>query len=138
LKTIVLLSLLLFLPVCIQAQVLVKETRQRVSLTDGNELYSWCEAAENVVVLSGGTDVMMRSSATQDEVVMATKCWTYIEAVVDSTPAGDEFDPSPGVRLSQYVDVVTAFLKSHPSTRDKNAAPLVMQALIEGFPHRKS
>lgn len=70
------------------------------------------------------------SSRTQ---MSAASCWAYVEGIVDSMPVGEEFSPGEKVRLSQYADVVFAFLKTHPQLRDKMGVVLVQTALCEAF-----
>jgi len=112
---------------------LVKETGARVSLVDGNELYTWCQDARDTLKIEADNSVSFRSGSTHTSVMGAASCWAYIEGIVDSTPAGGEFSPGKNVRLSQYVDVVLEFLKSNPQSRDKMGVVLVQTALREAF-----
>ena len=114
-------------------QGLIKETGLRVVLTNGNELYAWCTVAEKVATPGDGDRVNV--SGSRDDAVTAAMCWAYIEGVIDSTPVGGEFSPGPDVRVSQYVDVVTAYLKEHANIRDQPAASLVRKAMAASFPH---
>lgn len=112
----------------------LKETGKRVSLTDGNELYSWCQAYKDVVrTRSDEIDV---NTAGGTAAFDAGICTGYVRAAVDSLPAGEEFSPSPHVKLSQYVDVIFKYLDEHPESRDKHAAILVTKALAEAFPKK--
>jgi len=111
----------------------VKETGARVSLVDGNELYAWCKDAQDTLRIEADGSIQIRSGSSHTAVVGAASCWAYIEGIVDSTPAGGQFNPDKNVRLSQYVDVVVEFLKSHPQSRDKMAVALVQTALCEAF-----
>jgi hypothetical protein len=112
------------------------ETGKRIVLTDGNELHSWCQAAQDVLKTNGSDEVSVRTTATRDEIIGASKCWAYITGVIESIPAGGAFDPGPDVRLSQYIDVVEAYLRQHPNIRQEPAAFLVRTAVEEAFPHR--
>jgi hypothetical protein len=103
-------------------------------LVDGNELYSRCQTSEKVVRLSG--DQVQVDTAAGMDLFYAGRCWGYIMGVVDSIPAGEDFDPDPGVRASQEVDVVLAYLRSHPESRHLPAYALVRYALTEAFPAR--
>jgi hypothetical protein len=112
---------------------LIKETGQRIIITDGNQLYAWCSVSEKTVILDGGDKV--KFSGSNGDVVKAASCWAYIEGVLDSTPAGGEFSPGPDVRVSQYIDVTLAYLKDHANIRNQSAALLVQNALRGSFPH---
>lgn len=109
----------------------IKETGNRVSLVKGNELYAWCTTAQKTMILSANNEV--KTSGSADDMTAASQCWGYVEGVVDSTPAGDGFKPASDVRLSQYVDVVTEYLKAHANIRNKPAAGLIQDALVEAF-----
>ena len=113
----------------------LNETGKRVSLTDGNELYSWCRAYKDVVKKTGG-DEMDINTTDGSAAFNAGRCMGYVRAAVDSLPAGEGFDPGPHVRLTQYVDVVFKYLDEHPESRDKEAAILVTKALTQAFPKR--
>jgi Rap1a immunity proteins len=113
---------------------IIKETGQRVSLVDGNQLYAWCQHAEDTLRIEADGSVVAHPGSTQADVMFAASCWAYIEGIVDSTPAGGEFSPGKNVRLSQHIDVVFEFLKAHPQSRDKMASALVQTALCEAFP----
>jgi hypothetical protein len=100
------------------------------TLTDGNELYSFCKAAESTahttedgkIEFVGSTDAMMNGHS----------CYAYIRGVVDSIPLKD-FHPTEKVRLSQFVDVVTQYLRDHPAERNQPAYGLVRIALTKAF-----
>jgi hypothetical protein len=115
-------------------QALIKETGLRVVLIDGNRLYAWCSVAEKSVTLNGGDNASV--SGSREDGVAVGSCWAYIEGVIDSTPVGDEINPGPDVRVSQEVDVVTAYLKSHANIRDQPASVLVQKAMRDAFPHQ--
>jgi len=104
-------------------------------MEDGNELYSKCQIADKDVRLSE-ENVEVQTSASGGDLFLAGGCWGYITAVVDSIPAGEDFDPDADVRLSQYVDVVIAYLKAHPESRHLPAYVLTRYALAESFPAR--
>ncbi len=112
----------------------IKETGQRVSLVDGNELYAWCQHADDTLRVESDNSVSIHSGSSQAAVMSAASCWSYIEGIVDGTPVGGEFNPGKNVRLSQYVDVVFAFLKTHPEQRNKMGVTLVQTALCAAFP----
>jgi hypothetical protein len=111
----------------------IKETNTRVTLVDGNQLYGWCIVAQKVTKPSGQGAV--ESNGTVDELVSTASCWSYIEGVIDTTPVGGEFNPGPTVRLSQYVDVITEYLRVHANIRNRGASALVQSALKESFSH---
>jgi hypothetical protein len=104
-------------------------------LVDGNDLYSKCQMADKNVRLSGEF-IETQSSASGSDLFLAGNCWGYITAVVDSIPEGEDFDPDTDVRLSQYVDVVLAYLRAHPESRHLPAHALVRYALAGAFPAR--
>lgn len=112
----------------------LNETGKRVSLTDGNELYSWCRAYKDVAKARG--DEFGINTADGSAAFNAGSCMGYVRAAVDSLPVGEEFSPSPHVKLSQYLDVVFKYLDEHPESRDKEAAILVTKALTQAFPKR--
>ena len=133
-------TLLMFLraPAIAQKETLLvgpmKETGQRVSLVDGNQLYAWCQHAEDTLRTESDNSISIHSGSSQPDVIAAASCWSYIEGIVDSTPVGGEFNPGKNVRLSQYVDVVFVFLKTRPELRDKMGVTLVQTALCAAFP----
>jgi hypothetical protein len=128
--------LLLRIPVAAQKDEsligFVKETGERVSLVDGNKLYAWCQDAQDTFRIDSNNAINIRPGSDHS-LISAASCWAYIEGVVDGTPTGKEFSPGENVRLSQYVDVVFAFLKTHPQVRDKMGVVLVQTALCEAF-----
>jgi hypothetical protein len=95
-------------------------------LVDGNELFEMCGYVEKHVHISG--------DRVDIDGVPAATCWAYVEAVVDSIPGGEGFEPNEDVRLSQYVDTVFKYLKDHPESRHLPAYYLVRTALTEAFP----
>ncbi|SRR6266850_8538693 len=129
--------MLLGIPVTAQKETplvgFVKETGARVSLVNGNELYAWCQGAQDTFRIGADNSINVRSGSSHTDIMGAASCWAYIEGIVDGTPVGGEFKPDKNVRLSQYVDVVFEFLKSHPQSRDKMAMVLVQTALCEAF-----
>jgi hypothetical protein len=104
-------------------------------LEDGNWLYSDCQIADKDVRFSG-ENIELQTSASRSDSFFAGRCWGYITAIVDSIPAGEDFDPDENVRLSQQVDVVLAYLRAHPESRHQPAHALVRYALAEAFPAR--
>lgn len=100
------------------------------TLMDGNELYSLCIEAEKHIHVSGDGNIDIGS-------IPAAQCWSYVEAVVDSIPAGEGFEPSEKVRLTQYVDIVRIYLKNHPEQRHLPAHFLTRWALTDAFPAQK-
>ncbi|MGB7846848.1 MAG: Rap1a/Tai family immunity protein [Candidatus Acidiferrum sp.] len=113
-------------------------TKGRYVLEDGNGLYTHCQSAENNLKMGEGDNIQMRSTASQTDFLVAGACWGYIQAVVDSIPQGEGFHPDENVRMSQYVDVVTAYLRNNPSQRQKPAYYLARTALTEAFPGNKA
>lgn len=109
----------------------IKESGFRVSLVGGNELYAWCSTAQRTVNVQ--VDGVRFTGSPEDQHAAAL-CWGYVEGIVDMSPVGEEFNPGEGVRSSQYVDVITNYLKSHPNIRNQSAAELVQNALREAFP----
>jgi Rap1a immunity proteins len=105
----------------------------RVSLTSGNDLYSWCQTAQDIII-SGGDNVKMKEHASTEDLTSSALCWGYVRGVVDSIPVGEKFYPDPEVKLSQYIDVVLAYLKQHPNIRQNPAAVIVRIAVEEAFP----
>jgi hypothetical protein len=102
------------------------------SLQDGNELYSACQSAQENVQTEG-ENIRLKTSAGQTALHVGI-CLGYIEGVVDSIPAGEGFEPDANVRLSQYVDVVTEYLRNNPNLRHLSAYRLVRTALTDAFP----
>lgn len=121
-------------PVC-HAQAGYDDGR-RIVLTDGNELYSWCQSAQEVYRTSDDNSVSVKPGSSPKNIVMGAKCWAFISGVIESIPAGGKFDPDPDVRLAQYIDTVTVYLQQHPNIRQRPAAYLVRLAVEEAFPHR--
>jgi hypothetical protein len=111
-------------------------TKRYLVLEDGNQLYSQCQSAEESLKLEEET-VSLKPTASRRDAFPAGVCWGYIRAVVDSIPAGEGFEPDENVRLSQYLDVVTAYLRNHPNERQHPAHHLVRIALTEAFPETK-
>lgn len=110
------------------------ETGKRVSLTDGNDLYQWCQAYKEAVKLKGeGFSVDATETSTAFK---AGHCMGYVRGIVDSLPAGGDFSPGPKVKLTQYIDVTFKYLDEHPELRDKSARILVEDALVNAFPKR--
>ncbi len=110
----------------------LKETGRRVSLTDGNELYSWCRAYKDVArTKEEGFYIDSENNSTAFDAGM---CMGYVRGIVDSLPAGEGFSPGPKVRLTQYADIVFKYLDEHPELRDRQAGILVASALSQAFP----
>lgn len=105
-------------------------------LKDGNKLYSECQSyAKDVVVKEqGGDEVMRVQTSAGTDLYPAGACWGYITGIVDTIPAGEGFDPDADVRVSQYIDVVYAYLRDHPEQRHLAAYFLVRTALTDAFP----
>ena len=110
------------------------ETGKRVSLTDGNSLYGWCQAYKDVVKMKD--DRIYVKSADVSSAFDAGTCMGYVRGIVDSLPAGGGFSPNPNVKLTQYVDVVFQFLDEHPEVRYREAGVLVQVALTRTFPKK--
>jgi hypothetical protein len=110
-------------------------TKRHHSSVDGNQLYSECQSAEENVRTTGDT-LEFRTSGSGKELVPAGMCWGYVLGVMDSIPEGEGFDPDPGVRGSQYVDVVLAYLRNHPERRNLPAYGLIRHALADAFPSK--
>jgi hypothetical protein len=109
-------------------------TKSYHRLKDGNQLYSECQSAEkNLTILEDGT-VRARNIAASGDLLFAGTCWGYIEAVVDSIPTDEGFEPESNVRFSQYVDVVLAYLRDNPNLRHLPAHFLTRTALSNAFP----
>jgi hypothetical protein len=111
----------------------IRDTGQRVSLTNGNELYTWCQAAQTVLHADANGEVSIKSGARIVDALNAGHCFGYIRGIVDNMPIGGDFSPNPNVKLTQYIDVVFAFLRDHPNVRDRQASLLVERALQEAF-----
>ncbi|SRR6266566_3152575 len=112
----------------------LRETGIRVSLTNGNELYSWCQAYKDAArIKDDGIYFYSKDASTVSDAGM---CMGYVRGIVDSLPAGEEFSPGPHVKLTQYVDVVFKYLEEHPESRDRQAAILVSTSLTQAFPKR--
>ena len=105
------------------------------SLEDGNQLYSECQSADKNLTVGEGDAVHLKPSTPYD-MVRAGLCWGYIQGVVDSIPAGEGFEPDKNVRISQYVDVVLAYLRDNPGRRHLPAYGLTRSALSHAFPSR--
>ena len=113
----------------------LRETGHRMSLTNGNELYGWCRTYRETVRTRDGQFAIPTSDTSV--AFDAGSCMAYVRGVVDSTPAGDTFDPNSSVRVSQYVDVVFRYLDAHPEERDQSAGFLAQNALTQAFPKRE-
>jgi hypothetical protein len=110
------------------------ETGKRVSLTDGNELHSWCQAYKDAIKTKD--DGFYLQSTDVSTGFDAGGCMGYVRGVVDSLPTGGDFSPGPKVKLTQYVDVVFKYLEEHPELRDKPAHILAEDALSRAFPKK--
>jgi Rap1a immunity proteins len=104
-------------------------------LQNGNQLHSDCRSLQEHFKMDEG--VTRTSDASQFEIFNAGVCWGYIEAVVESIPEGEGFEPSSSVRMSQHVDVVLAYLRDNPASRDQSAYYLVRTALSTAFAKRQ-
>jgi Rap1a immunity proteins len=106
---------------------------KHVSLIDGARLYGWCKATAELVQASPESDktlVFPVGRPGQD----AAWCYGYVSAIVDSMPLEKGyFAPSPKVRLTQYVAVVTPYLHYHPQLWHQPAAGAVHIALRQEF-----
>jgi len=116
--------------------VLAQETPTWVTkryhvLEDGNDLYAQCQNAEKSIRTEEGDNIRVIASG---DLFSAGTCWGYIQAVVDSVPAGEGFEPDENVRLTQYMDVVLAYLRDNPSLRHHPAYFLTRTALSNAFP----
>jgi len=106
------------------------------SLKDGNELYSNCQTLQENIKYEG--ENLRLKTSEGSTVLSAGICWGYIEGVVDSIPVTEGFGPDSNVRLSQYVDVVTAYLRDYPNQRHLPAYGLVRTALTKAFPAKQT
>jgi hypothetical protein len=109
------------------------QTKRRLVLVDGNELYSRCQSYErNVRVTEGHVEFTGEGA----DLVSAGQCWGYVFAVIDSIPEGEGFDPNSSVLGSQEIDVAIKYLQDHPELRPYGAYSLVRTALTQAFPPR--
>lgn len=129
-KPALILSLILFVPAPLTQDWAHKRYHQ---LLDGNELYSACQDAQKSLRRQGD---YLSFEGDHDTVFNAGKCFGYVTAVVDSIPAGEGFEPDSDVRLTQYVDVVTSYLRDHPASRNQQAHHLARRALTDAFPKK--
>lgn len=105
--------------------------RKYYVLEDGNELYSECQSLSKTMRVGENQNLTTLPNATRAEIMQAGACWGYVKAVVDSIPDNEDFHPDSDVRISQYVDIVVAYL---PSVRHYGAYVLVRTALSREFP----
>jgi hypothetical protein len=104
-------------------------------LEDGNDLYAKCQNAEDNLKTEGDSTKIKASAGI--ELFYGGICWGYIESVVDSIPAGEGFEPDAKVRLNQYVDLVTAYLRDNPKLRHEPAYYLIRTAVSKAFPEKQ-
>jgi hypothetical protein len=109
-----------------------QKTKFYHKLEDGNQLYSDCQAWHRNMVLSGHRITFATNNP--QGLYGAGACWGYVLGVVDSIPTGEGFEPASTVRASQYIDVVTDYLRDHPELRDRPAYLLAREALSKAFP----
>ena len=109
------------------------QTKRRLVLVDGNELYSRCQSYERTVRVTEGRVEFTGEGA---DLVSAGQCWGYVFAVIDSIPEGEGFDPNSSVLGSQEIDVAIKYLQDHPELRPYGAYSLVRTALTQAFPPR--
>jgi len=109
------------------------QTKRRLVLVDGNELYSRCQSYERNVRVTEGRIEFTGEGA---DLVSAGQCWGYVFAVIDSIPEGEGLDPNSSVLGSQEIDVAIKYLQDHPELRPYGAYSLVRTALTQAFPPR--
>ena len=135
--SVVILAVLSATPICLAQTDSTWETKGYHSLLTGNELYADCQEWERDTSVSGESSIMLKKGGPSG-ILQAGRCSGYIMGVVDSIPAGEGFDPDPDVRMTQYVDVVFAYLRDHPELRHLSAYRLARKAVTDAFPKRKN
>jgi hypothetical protein len=113
-------------------------TKSHYVLEDGDELYAQCQSAAETVKLGEGENADMKPTASRTDILQTGVCWGYIKGVVDSIPAGEGFHPDANVRISQYVDIVTEYLRKNPNRRQQPAYFLARTAVTEAFPENST
>jgi Rap1a immunity proteins len=111
------------------------QSKRYHSLMDGNQLYAECQQWQKDVTTSADGRIIIAGKTERDLYDSGT-CYGYILGVVDSIPADEGFDPDPNVLGSQYIDVVIAYLRNHPQSRNYSAYGLTREALTEAFHQR--
>jgi Rap1a immunity proteins len=94
------------------------------------------QSCQSVLRTAGATD-----KATIEIPVAGLACWYYMSAVQNLSAVVDQ-DGQPllgvcapaGTTLIQYVRIFARYAQRHPEKDADNAAPLVLNALLEAFP----
>ena len=104
-------------------------SEMHATLMTTNELYSLCSIAQRITSRNTARPDEILINGTQSEREAANKCWGYVMGVIDSTPIDRNFSPPGGRRLSEWVDIIVAYLKANPDTWSQPAFYLVRKAI---------
>jgi hypothetical protein len=94
-----------------------------------NELYRLCSIAQRITSRTAARPDEVLINGTQNEREAANKCWGYLMGVIDSTPIDKNFSPPGERRLSEWVDIVVAYLKANTDKWSQPAFFLVRKAI---------
>jgi len=99
------------------------------TLMTTNELYRLCSIAQRITSRTAARPDEVLINGTQNEREAANKCWGYLMGVIDSTPVDKNFSPPGERRLSEWVDIVVAYLKANTDKWNQPAFFLVRKAI---------
>ena len=105
------------------------QSEMHVALMTTNELYRLCSTAQRITSRNPARPDEVLVNGTQDEREAANKCWGYLMGVIDSTPIDKNFSPPGERRLSEWVDIVVAYLKANTAKWSQPAFFLVRKAI---------
>ena len=105
------------------------QSEMHATLMTTNELYRLCSIAQGITSRTPARPDEVLINGTQNEREAANKCWGYLMGVIDSTPIDKSFSPPGERRLSEWVDIVVAYLKANPDKWSQPAFFLVRKAI---------
>jgi Ssp1 endopeptidase immunity protein Rap1a len=104
------------------------QNEMHATLMTPTELYRICSVAQRITSRNPARPDEVLINGTQNEREAANKCWGYLMGVIDSTPIDKSFSPPEERRLSEWVDIVVAYLKANTEKWSQPAFFLVRKA----------
>lgn len=105
------------------------QSEMHATLMTTNELYRLCSIAQRITSRNAARPDEVLLNGTESEREAANKCWGYVMGVIDSTPIDKSFSPPEERRLSEWVDIVVAYLKANTDKWNQPAFFLVRKAI---------
>jgi hypothetical protein len=105
------------------------QSEMHATMMTTNELYNLCSIAQRITSSNPARPDEVLINGTQSEREAANKCWGYLMGVIDSTPINRSFSPPEERRLSEWVNIVVAYLKANTDKWSQPAFFLVRKAI---------